>query len=1325
MSHATASHPTPEALTAYGLGKLADPETEVVARHLTTCADCRRLVESLPADSLVGLVRSTKQATVLPAADPAHAPTGPGLGQSQLSSPAEPPPPPPADLPPELAEHPRYRILRVLGRGGMGVVYEAEHRHMGRKVALKVVSQALVDRPEAVERFNREVHAAAKLIHPNIVTAFDAEQAGSLHLLVMEYVPGQSLAGVVEKRGPLPVVHACHFVRQAALGLQHAFEQGMVHRDLKPHNLMVTPKGQIKILDFGLARLAAEKKVGPGLTAEDAVMGTPEYLAPEQALDARQADVRADIYSLGCTLYCLLAGQPPFPDGTAMQKIMAHLEKQVRPLPEVRPDVPADLWAVVERMLAKDPAARYQKPVEVAQALVPFIKPGAKPAAGGEAPPPGTSAAGAGTVLGGDTSKVLKLRKEAAEKPPVLTAPAPDEPAAPFANLADAATQPMHAKKAHAAAKPSAAAWFGHWRVRTGAATAVLILGLVGLWAGGVLKVKTPQGTIILENVPDAADVTVEGPTVTVARDGKVVKITAVSEGPYRLKVVQDGQEIWSSGAVTVKIGSDPIRISVPPGPEDARVVLEIDQAGAELFVDEQKRTIAVPGDYKPVEVKVKPGRHKLRISKAGFEDFTQTVEFRSGKTESLRVRLKPAEDGFVSLFNGKDPTGWETVPGDKSRWQVKDGILTSGGGSGHLFSTKGDYENFHLRVEARINDRGNSGVFFRSLFRGGFPPGYEAQINATHPDPQKTGSLYGIGKVLEQLHKPGEWFTLEVIAEGTHIVILVNGKKAVDLNDATYRKGHLALQQHDPGTVVAFRKIEIKELPPSKPAEQAFVPLFNGKDLTGWVTDGLEPESWLASGTGELIALGNAGKTRGWLLTARPYTDFQFRCEFQLSPGSTTAFVFRAAPGERSPHLKLTDDDKYTSHRTGSVVWSSRGNVFEPPPYPARLRRTGEWNELVVELYGNDLVMEVNGALVNAIDLKRRFWAAPEVMPRLKQASGRLGFQKHTGEVRFRKIEIKELPPTKPDEQGFVPLFNGKDLTGWKLPPGSEGKWQVLDGILTGTGPKQSHLFSARDDYENFHLRAEARINSLGNSGVCFRTFFFPDGPMGGKGYEAQICGPDYPNPQKTGSLMHFGRAVEVRENRIPPSDWFLLEVVAEDTRLVIKLNGTTTVDWRDPANTYRRGHIALQQLGPETVACFRKIEIKELPPAVSAPPKAPVTLNRVSTSSGLEYQELKVGTGETVKTGDTVVVHYTGWLARGGKKFDSSLDRNKAFEFTLGAGKVIKGWDEGVVGMKVGGKRKLMIPAKLAYGHKGAGRAIPPDADLIFEVELLRVGK
>jgi tetratricopeptide (TPR) repeat protein len=299
--------------------------------------------------------------------------------------------PTPDALPPELAGHPRYRIVRELGRGGMGVVYQAEQTLMGRPVAIKVISKALLEQPDALERFRREVRAAAQLAHPNIVIAHDAEQAGDLHMLVMEYVEGQSLDQVLKRRGPLPVLHACVYVRQAALGLQHAHEHGMVHRDIKPHNLMLTPKGQIKILDFGLAKAVSEQHPGQtALTALNSFMGTPDYSAPEQATDARSADIRADIYSLGCTLYCLLAGKPPFREETPVKTILAHLEKEPPPLPALRPDVPAELWQVVARMLAKAPAQRYQKPAEVAQALAPFCKAGAKAApARTPGPPPG------------------------------------------------------------------------------------------------------------------------------------------------------------------------------------------------------------------------------------------------------------------------------------------------------------------------------------------------------------------------------------------------------------------------------------------------------------------------------------------------------------------------------------------------------------------------------------------------------------------------------------------------------------------------------------------------------------------------------------------------------------------------------------------------------------------------------------------------------------------------------------------------------------------------------------------------------------------------
>jgi len=178
----------------------------------------------------------------------------------------------------------------------------------------------------------------------------------------------------------------------------------------------------------------------------------------------------------------------------------------------------------------------------------------------------------------------------------------------------------------------------------------------------------------------------------------------------------------------------------------------------------------------------------------------------------------KKADDkDWVQLFNGKNLDGWMIHPEDKARWSVKDGCIVGEGGVGHLYTYRGDFENFDFKIEAKINDEGNSGQYFRTKFQKGFPQGYEAQINATHGDPQRTGSLYGIVKVLDQLHKPDEWFTQEVIAEGDHIIIKVNDKVVVDTHDKKYAKGHLAIQQHNEGSVVTVKKVEIKELPPPK----------------------------------------------------------------------------------------------------------------------------------------------------------------------------------------------------------------------------------------------------------------------------------------------------------------------------------------------------------------------------------------------------------------------------------------------------------------------------------------------------------------------------
>jgi serine/threonine protein kinase len=298
------------------------------------------------------------------------------------------------DPPEELADHPRYHVLGFLGRGGMGTVYRAEHRLMGRPVALKIISPHLLGRPAMAQRFLREVRAAARLDHPNIVQAYDADRAGDTYFLVMEFVEGVNLDQVLAEQGRLPCDRACDYARQCALGLQHAHEQGMVHRDIKPHNLMLTPQGQVKILDFGLARHASEAALeapdtspGPepvddaaltplrGLACSYLGLGTADYVAPESAVDARRADIRADIYSLGCTLYHFLTGRVPFPGGNSFEKIAAHREQAPTALCELRPEAPEGLEAVVARLMAKAPASRPQTPAEAAAALAPFALP--------------------------------------------------------------------------------------------------------------------------------------------------------------------------------------------------------------------------------------------------------------------------------------------------------------------------------------------------------------------------------------------------------------------------------------------------------------------------------------------------------------------------------------------------------------------------------------------------------------------------------------------------------------------------------------------------------------------------------------------------------------------------------------------------------------------------------------------------------------------------------------------------------------------------------------------------------------------------------------
>jgi hypothetical protein len=273
-----------------------------------------------------------------------------------------------------------YVLLDKLGEGGSGAVYQARHQMMKRTVALKVLRPGRLS-GAAIQRFQQEIEAAAALSHPHIVTAHDAGRAGDLFYFAMEHLEGATLEQAVRQRGPLPTGEACLYAVQAAQALQHACGKGLVHRDLKPGNLFLTGGGTVKLLDLGLARVQATsaEKGGRALTQLGAIMGTPDYMPPEQISDARGVDVRGDIYSLGCTLSFLLTGRPPCGGKTIMEKMDAHLKTAVPSVRALRPDVPEGLDAVVRKMMAKAPAERYQTPDEVAQALRPFC--GAAPVA--------------------------------------------------------------------------------------------------------------------------------------------------------------------------------------------------------------------------------------------------------------------------------------------------------------------------------------------------------------------------------------------------------------------------------------------------------------------------------------------------------------------------------------------------------------------------------------------------------------------------------------------------------------------------------------------------------------------------------------------------------------------------------------------------------------------------------------------------------------------------------------------------------------------------------------------------------------------------------
>jgi hypothetical protein len=581
--------------------------------------------------------------------------------------------------------------------------------------------------------------------------------------------------------------------------------------------------------------------------------------------------------------------------------------------------------------------------------------------------------------------------------------------------------------------------------------------------------------------------------------------------------------------------------------------------------------------------------------------------------------------EGFEPLFNGKDLTGWKQHALFAGAWRVEDGVLTGVAGErnyGRLETEKPQPKDFHLWVEARVIGKGLGHVTFRSP--QGSRVGYDVSMSGFIPGDVRVGGLIlqGPGNRTFPWTPPpaiarGQWFVLEVIAEGSHIVIKVDGKTTTDLVDLTLgAAGHIALGQHTQEPV-EFRRIDLKELKPAvgRPVEAiavtpGFTPLFNGKDLTGWKPHKITPGNWRVENG---VLIGSApGKLGGRLYTERPQaTDFHLRVETRISDKGSGAVLFRCQDGTIVGYEAPIASAALYIDKTGSLAAQIPGRrvslvrIEEAPAPPDK------WVTLEIIAQGTGLVVKVDGKTTTEIvDLNHT--PAPGHIVLTQNASST---------IEFRKVEIKKLDPVAaapapapapfPVAEGFVPHFNGKDLTGWKMAEGKPRDWKVQDGILTGVGGNLNMLYSTRDDFADFHLRAEARINDDGFSSLMFR---YPHGALELDmsrlgGYGVRLAG-RADEVSKTGSLMAYEkvgmRHLVVKEVMAPPGQWFNLEIIAKGNLVTTKVNGQTAISFVNPKTDLTAGRIVLEanSTNRKTVVEYRKIEIKEFKPAAAAPP-------------------------------------------------------------------------------------------------------------------------
>lgn len=925
-----------------------------------------------------------------------------------------------------------YVVLDKLGQGGMGMVLKARHRRMLRTVAIKVLPPAVVKSATALKRFQREAQAAAKLSHPNIVAAYDADEAGGVHFLVMEYVEGQDLGELIKRDGPFSVDKALYCVREAARGLAYAHEKGVIHRDIKPANLLLAADGALKILDMGLARidegLSGTAETEDGLTKTGQIMGTVDYMAPEQAEDTRRADARADIYSLGCTLYRLLVDEPVYMADTLMLKLLAHREHAIPDLRARRADAPPELQATFARMVAKKPADRFQTMDEVLAALNGATP--APPAPPVLAPIPAPPVVAARSMAGESNADLHGFLSG-------LSAPARG-----VATRAAAATQTLaglsagHDDTLRGAFPASAAPTPATRRLMLGACVtggvvvAMLLVGMIvsSINGSGKSKADSSAATVQDESASQDPDGSAAPPQEDLAGDsdpasGRSKAILAAESLPPN---ADDDFNIQGEYLLAFPRRKSSVGVQVVALGDGAFQIVTFDGglpgAGADLRERRECQGRTTNG-----AARFTLPRGAKAIVRDGFLTLlgktTEQVKNseRLQRVSSAAGRARPTDAAI--LFDGHSTGAW--INGR----MTPDNLLLPGCVSQQKFRDFTLFFEFRLPYlpTQRGQARGNSGCYLQGR--------YELQLLDSFGLKEADngcGALYGLrAPDVNMCFPPYAWQTMEIEftaarydaqgrkTQNAKVTALHNGvtiHRDVLLPNATVggqpeadSPGPITFQNH--GSDVCFRNVWIVDRsngaaadgqPPTGAASGGFKPIFNGHSLAGWQGD---PKLWSVQ-YGVLVGSTQAAPiaANAYLVADGEYQNFILRASFKLEDGNS-GIQFRSrrlANGAVAGYQVDIADNAlmgalYEERGRGRLAGSEGGQALSA-------YKPGDWNELEVTARGNRVQIKLNGA--PTVDYR-------EEAKRLAD-KGIIALQLHTGpkmKVQFKDLWICELP--------------------------------------------------------------------------------------------------------------------------------------------------------------------------------------------------------------------------------------------------------------------------------------------------------------------------